>query len=303
MREEEERENEKESKLRDKEHSIRLKRQQSERMKSESIRKMKDERDRRGQEVMVKKGRDELEQAEWNFLSIEERNRRTEERKKQLEMEKLQALKDQKDELQRRMEKAKQKREEEERLRADRKRDDVLKRKSSERNLPSFRRTISDVGTRSYEVAKNDVLDELFAGYLSTLNLGSKDELLREGVHRVSTGNYVFGITKVQLKLVNNHLVARIGGGWLGIEEFIAKFMLGEQTSRNSSSNSTPSPGVSSATNSASNSRSSSRNSTAATLPKSFTVRSHGRSSMNFSPPTSEDPTSEEDDGNSHANV
>jgi hypothetical protein len=45
-------------------------------------------------------------------------------------------------------------------------------------------------------------------------------------VHRINYGSYQFGALKVTLKCMNGRLIARVGGGWLQLEEFLRRYLL-----------------------------------------------------------------------------
>ncbi len=59
-----------------------------------------------------------------------------------------------------------------------------------------------------------DVVDELFADYINRLGCPVP-------VNRIGPNQYNFGTKKVNAKIINGRLVIRVGGGFMGIEEFI----------------------------------------------------------------------------------
>lgn len=65
-----------------------------------------------------------------------------------------------------------------------------------------------------YRPIKGDLVDELIAKYFNAL----KNPL---PVKRLGDGNYVFGTRKIFVKLLQNGLVVRVGGGFMSIEEFL----------------------------------------------------------------------------------
>jgi len=64
------------------------------------------------------------------------------------------------------------------------------------------------------KVVKGDKVDELFAFHLNKHQLSLK-------VTRVAAGKYMFGTRQILAKIVAGKLVIRIGGGYMGADEFI----------------------------------------------------------------------------------
>jgi hypothetical protein len=59
-----------------------------------------------------------------------------------------------------------------------------------------------------------DLVDELFADYINRLGCPVP-------VKRTGQSHYMFGTKKVSAKIINGRLVIRVGGGYMGIEEFM----------------------------------------------------------------------------------
>ena len=43
-------------------------------------------------------------------------------------------------------------------------------------------------------------------------------------VKRISQGKYLFGTRNIMAKIINNKLVIRVGGGYMGVDEFIDQY-------------------------------------------------------------------------------
>jgi hypothetical protein len=79
-----------------------------------------------------------------------------------------------------------------------------------------------NTGPTIYKSIKGDAVDELLA---KALNMsGGGYDFLHGNVQRLANGSYVFGTTKVFLRSVNGKLIARVGGGWIPLEEFLEKY-------------------------------------------------------------------------------
>lgn len=57
-------------------------------------------------------------------------------------------------------------------------------------------------------------MDELFAEYINRLGCPVP-------VKRMTPSQYMFGTKKISAKIINGRLVIRVGGGYMGIEEFM----------------------------------------------------------------------------------
>jgi len=65
-----------------------------------------------------------------------------------------------------------------------------------------------------YKAIKGDLVDELFAEYINKLNCPVP-------INRLGNNQYTFGTRKIYAKVINGKLVIRVGGGYMGIEEFM----------------------------------------------------------------------------------
>ena len=61
---------------------------------------------------------------------------------------------------------------------------------------------------------KGDPIDELMGAAIAKANINLK-------VTRTSPGKYLFGTKNIMCKIVNGKLVIRVGGGYMGVDEFI----------------------------------------------------------------------------------
>jgi hypothetical protein len=68
-----------------------------------------------------------------------------------------------------------------------------------------------------YIPVKNDNTDEKLAEYIN--EFGSPVPW-----KRISEGNYVYGTKKVSVKYLRNHLIIKVGGGSMMVEEFVANY-------------------------------------------------------------------------------
>ena len=68
-----------------------------------------------------------------------------------------------------------------------------------------------------YIPVKNDNVDEKLAEYIN--EFGSPVPW-----KRISEGNYVYGTKKVSVKYLRNHLIIKVGGGSMMVEEFVANY-------------------------------------------------------------------------------
>lgn len=67
------------------------------------------------------------------------------------------------------------------------------------------------------KVLKGDKVDELFAFHLAKHRCALK-------VTRIATGKYMFGTRQILAKIVAGKLVIRVGGGYMGADEFILQY-------------------------------------------------------------------------------
>eukprot|EP01118_Nematostelium_gracile_P010289 TRINITY_DN3525_c0_g1_i6.p2 TRINITY_DN3525_c0_g1~~TRINITY_DN3525_c0_g1_i6.p2 ORF type:complete len:271 (-),score=93.67 TRINITY_DN3525_c0_g1_i6:36-848(-) len=86
----------------------------------------------------------------------------------------------------------------------------------SERKPIPFQITRSKSSSGPYKVDESDPLDVMLGQYLAFAPM-------KEKIHRISTGQYMFGNVKVLLRTVNGNIVARIGGGWIKLEDYLQR--------------------------------------------------------------------------------
>jgi hypothetical protein len=67
----------------------------------------------------------------------------------------------------------------------------------------------------AFKAVKGDEVDELVAFYLT------KTGMTELRIERLGGGYYMFGTKKIYCKIINGKLVVRVGGGYMGMEEFI----------------------------------------------------------------------------------
>jgi hypothetical protein len=70
------------------------------------------------------------------------------------------------------------------------------------------------VATPKYKFVKGDAVDELMAKHLAANSCSVK-------VVRKGPGKYSFGTKNIMVKVVNGKLVIKVGGGYMGADEFI----------------------------------------------------------------------------------
>ena len=73
------------------------------------------------------------------------------------------------------------------------------------------------VGTGKYKAVKGDEIDELFVQHLNQVDIDLE-------VKRLSSGQYMFGTKRIQVKIINDKLLIRVGGGYMSVEEFIEQY-------------------------------------------------------------------------------
>ena len=72
-----------------------------------------------------------------------------------------------------------------------------------------------------YKPVSDDPLDEMFAKYVN--ESGVKLE-----IQRLSKGKYLIGSQQTFLKIMNGHLIVRIGGGFTSIEDYLKNYAMTE---------------------------------------------------------------------------
>ena len=71
-----------------------------------------------------------------------------------------------------------------------------------------------DAARQAYQAIKGDIVDEMLARYINQTGV-------QLPITRIGGGFYMFGTKKIYAKIMNNKLVVRVGGGFMGIDEFI----------------------------------------------------------------------------------
>lgn len=69
----------------------------------------------------------------------------------------------------------------------------------------------------TYKAVKGDQVDELMAKHL-------RDNNCTINVVRTAPGKYMFGTKSIMAKVINGKLVIRVGGGYMGADEFIQQY-------------------------------------------------------------------------------
>lgn len=65
-----------------------------------------------------------------------------------------------------------------------------------------------------YKAAAGDEVDKMLSDVLNRMGINIP-------IKRLGGGYYMFGTKKIYCKIINGKLVVRVGGGYMGIEEFI----------------------------------------------------------------------------------
>ena len=66
----------------------------------------------------------------------------------------------------------------------------------------------------TYKAAKGDEVDKMLGEFINKNGIPVP-------IKRLSNGYYMFGTKKIYAKVINGSLVIRVGGGYMGIEEFM----------------------------------------------------------------------------------
>jgi len=82
------------------------------------------------------------------------------------------------------------------------------------RNRYNVLKSQADSDKKVYKPLRGDLVDELFGDYINKLNCPVT-------INRLGNGYYTFGTRKIFAKVINGKLVIRVGGGYMGIEEFM----------------------------------------------------------------------------------
>jgi hypothetical protein len=73
-----------------------------------------------------------------------------------------------------------------------------------------------------YYPVKFDETDKVLAKYLNTMT-GRRISSITPAImfQRVADGHYQFGTKRIYLKILNDQIMVRVGGGWEDIESFL----------------------------------------------------------------------------------
>ena len=70
-----------------------------------------------------------------------------------------------------------------------------------------------------YIPVKTDPVDMKLAEFINEVKMGTPVPW-----KRISESNYIYGTKKVNVKYIRNHLIIKVGGGSMGVEEFVANY-------------------------------------------------------------------------------
>jgi len=92
------------------------------------------------------------------------------------------------------------------------------KRRDLEEKYAALKRELSTVKVvQKYKAVKVDEIDRMFMEAMNRANLNLP-------VVRLSAGKYLFGSRNIMAKIINGKLVIRVGGGYMGVDEFIDQY-------------------------------------------------------------------------------
>lgn len=92
------------------------------------------------------------------------------------------------------------------------------KRRDLEDKYASLKRELSTVKVvQKYKAIKGDEIDRMFMEAMNRANLNLP-------VTRLAAGKYEFGSKHIMAKIINGKLVIRVGGGYMGVDEFIDQY-------------------------------------------------------------------------------
>lgn len=92
------------------------------------------------------------------------------------------------------------------------------KRRDLEEKYAGLKRELSTVKVvNKYKAIKGDEIDRMFMEAMNRANLNLP-------VTRISAGKYLFGSRNIMAKIINGKLVIRVGGGYMGVDEFIDQY-------------------------------------------------------------------------------
>ena len=92
------------------------------------------------------------------------------------------------------------------------------KRRDLEEKYSGLKRELSTVKVvNRFKAVKGDEIDRMFMEAMNRANLNLP-------VVRISAGKYLFGSRNIMAKIINGKLVIRVGGGYMGVDEFIDQY-------------------------------------------------------------------------------
>ena len=92
------------------------------------------------------------------------------------------------------------------------------KRRDLEEKYSGLKRELSTVKVvNKFKAIKGDEIDRMFMEAMNRANLNLP-------VVRISAGKYLFGSRNIMAKIINGKLVIRVGGGYMGVDEFIDQY-------------------------------------------------------------------------------
>jgi hypothetical protein len=97
--------------------------------------------------------------------------------------------------------------------------------KDREAEISVYRTVVIDMQANGvlYIPVKNDVIDKRLAEFIN--NSSYKAKLASMFVRENGEGIYQFGTRKVFIRVEQDQIIIRVGGGFLHIEEFLAQYM------------------------------------------------------------------------------
>jgi hypothetical protein len=70
-----------------------------------------------------------------------------------------------------------------------------------------------------YHAVRDDPVDRKLAEYINSAPLRIKFRIMR--LEREGEGVYKYGLKRVFIKIENDYIIIRVGGGFMNIEEFV----------------------------------------------------------------------------------
>lgn len=86
---------------------------------------------------------------------------------------------------------------------------------------PIISRDLKRMSPDRYKAIKGDLVDEMLAKYINSMEISVP-------IRRLGDGFYLFGTRRIYAKVMNSKLVVRVGGGYMSFSEFIDTYALAE---------------------------------------------------------------------------